>query len=623
LPIDSRLGAALLLISLALACSGPLPAPPAQAPSMARNVVLITIDTLRADRVGAYGYAAARTPAIDGLAARGTRFDRTYATAPITLTSHASLLSGRYPAGHGARHNGLRANATTPLLTEALAREGFAAAAFVSAFPLDRRFGLDRGFQTYGDRLPRLNGKLASERAGHEAVSEAIAWLGEHRSRAGAGQPAARFFLWIHLFEPHAPYGSPGDQRPVSVRYDEEIAESDRQVARVIEALGPDMNATAFVVTADHGEAFGEHGEIAHSIFVYDTTLRVPLVFAGPGIGRHVVETPVSLVDVAPTIARLAGIKGFDADGVDLAPALGGAAAPSRALYAESFAPFLDFGWSPLRSVREDGWKVIDAPRPELFRLADDPGESRDLSSSEGSRTAAMRERVERYGPATMDPKAATDREAASRLQSLGYVGGGTRGAARGADPKDRRDLAADIARVTSGELHSQKLEGVLRRILATDPGNPFAHLRLGFVLQESKGCAEANSHFTAAIEAGIPGADAYLGRAACHTAARRIDAALRDLRDADRTEPGNPVVLANQGILLSDSGRPTDGLPFLERTLTIDPDFHQARFHLAITFARLNQRANAAREAGELLRRLPSDAPQRQEVQRLLDELK
>ncbi len=622
MPIDWRPGAALLLIAFALACSSPPPAPPGQAPSIARNVVLITIDTLRADRVGAYGYAAARTPAIDGLAARGARFDRAYAPAPITLTSHASLLSGRYPAGHGARHNGLRANAATPLLAEALAREGFATAGFVSAFPLDRRFGLDRGFQTYGDRLPRLNGKPANERPGHEAVSEAIAWLAGHR-RAAAGQPA-RFFLWIHLFEPHAPYGSPGDQRPVSVRYDEEIAESDRQVARVVEAVGPDTNATAFVVTADHGEAFGEHGEIAHSIFVYDTTLRVPLVFAGPGIGRQVIETPVSLVDVAPTIARLAGIKAFDADGVDLAPALGGAAAPARALYAESFAPFLDFGWSPLRSVREEGWKVIDAPRPELFRLSDDPGESRDLSYGEGARTAAMRERVERYSPATLDPKAATDREAASRLQSLGYVGAGTRNASRGADPKDRRELAADIARVTSGELRGPELEARAAANPGHGPGQSAAPTcASGSCCRSRRRCAEAISHFTAAIEAGIPGADAYLGRAACHAAGRRIDAALRDLRDADRTEPGNPVVLANQGILLSDSGRPADGLPFLERTLTIDPDFHEARFNLAIAFARLNQRANAAREAGELLRRLPLDAPQRQEVQRLLDEVK
>ena len=621
MPIDWRPGAALLLIAFALACSSPPPAPPGQAPSIARNVVLITIDTLRADRVGAYGYAAARTPAIDGLAARGARFDRAYAPAPITLTSHASLLSGRYPAGHGARHNGLRANAATPLLAEALAREGFATAGFVSAFPLDRRFGLDRGFQTYGDRLPRLNGKPANERPGHEAVSEAIVWLAGHR-RAAAGQPA-RFFLWIHLFEPHAPYGSPGDQRPVSVRYDDEIAESDRQVARVVEAVGPDTNATAFVVTADHGEAFGEHGEIAHSIFVYDTTLRVPLVFAGPGIGRHVIETPSSLVDVAPTLARLAGSR----------PSMRMAwtsprplAEPRRRRVRSTRNRSRRFSTSAgarSESVREEGWKVIDAPRPELFRLSDDPGESRDLSSGEGARTAAMRERVGRYSPATLDPKAATDREAASRLQSLGYVGAGTRNASRGADPKDRRELAADIARVTSGELRGPELEGVLRRILATDPGNPLSHLRLGFVLQESKGCAEAISHFTAAIEAGIPGADAYLGRAACHAAGRRIDAALRDLRDADRTEPGNPVVLANQGILLSDSGRPADGLPFLERTLTIDPDFHEARFNLAIAFARLNQRANAAREAGELLRRLPLDAPQRQEVQRLLDEVK
>ena len=176
--------------------------PPAPAPS----VVLITIDTLRADRIGAYGYAGARTPVLDALARGGTRFDRAYAPAPITLTSHASLMSGRYPPGHGARHNGLRVKADVPLLAELFQRAGFKTGAFVGAFPLDRRFGLERGFQAYGDRMPRAAGAVSNERPGWMVVDEALAWL----KTAGA----ARFFLWVHLFEPHAPYGRPSDGRP-------------------------------------------------------------------------------------------------------------------------------------------------------------------------------------------------------------------------------------------------------------------------------------------------------------------------------------------------------------------------------------------------------------------------
>jgi cytochrome c-type biogenesis protein CcmH/NrfG len=210
------------------------------------------------------------------------------------------------------------------------------------------------------------------------------------------------------------------------------------------------------------------------------------------------------------------------------------------------------------------------------------------------------------------------DRDAAARLQSLGYAGGRQRATNR-PDPKDRRELAADLARVTSGELRGQELESALRRILENDPRNPQANMRLGFVLQESGQCPDAGRYFGAAIAAGIPGADPYLGLAACHVAAHRFDAAGATLRDADRAEPGNPIVLANLGIVLSDGGQPAAGVPPLQRALAIDPDFHEARFGLAVALARLGKRADAAREAQDLLRRLPPDAPQRGEVQRLL----
>jgi tetratricopeptide (TPR) repeat protein len=502
-----------------------------------------------------------------------------------------------------------------PLLTEVFARSGFATGAFVGAFPLDRRFGLARGFQIYGDRMPRTAGKVANERPGRVVVDEALGWL------RGAG--TGRFFLWVHLFEPHAPYGVPGDTRPVEERYDDEIAETDRQVGRLLEALGDAARDAVIMVAADHGEAFGEHGEIAHSIFVYDTTLRVPLVVAGPGISPRVVETPVSLVDVAPTLAHLAGLGAFDADGVDLSPALRGGTVAERRLYAESFAPLLDFGWSPLRSVRQDGWKIIDAPRPELYQVSVDPGEQRDLAGSESNRLAGLREAVDRYSPANLAGRPAADRESASRLQALGYVGSGRATAGSRADPKDRRQLAADIARVTSGELRGNDLERALRSILAADPGNPQAGMRLAFALSESGRCAEAMPHFKAAVANGIPGADPHLGIARCHTLSRRFDAAAAELRVADRAEPENPVVLANLGIVLSDGGRPSDGIAPLTRAVGIDPDFHEARFNLAIAYARAGHRIEAAREAEELLRRLPGNAPQRPEVARLLAAVK
>ncbi len=576
-----------------------------------RSVVLITIDTLRADRVGAYGYSRARTPVLDGLARRGTRFDRAYAAAPITLTSHASLMTGRYPPGHGARHNGMRVDGGVPVLAEAFGKAGFATGAFVGAFPLDRRFGLARGFQTYGDRMPRTAGVVANERPGRAVVDEALGWL--------RGLGTARFFLWLHLFEPHAPYGLPGDTRPVEQRYDDEIAEADRQAGRLLDALGDAARETVVVVAADHGEAFGEHGEIAHSIFVYDTTLRVPLIVAGPGTEARVVDSPVSLVDVAPTLVRLAGLGPFDADGVDLSPALHGGTLGDRRLYAESFAPLLDFGWSPLRSVRQDGWKAIDAPRPELYRVSVDPDEERDLAGSEGARLAALREMVDRYSSASLAERPAADRESVSRLQALGYVGTGRSSSGTRLDPKDRRQLAADMARVTSGELRDKDLERALRGILAADPGNPQASMRLAFALSESGRCAEAMPHFKTAIANGIPGADPHLGLARCHALGRRFDAAAGELRTADRAEPDNPVVLANLGIVLSDGGRPLDGIAPLTRAVALDPDFHEARFNLAIAYARAGNRVEAARHAEELLRRLPADAPQRAEVERLL----
>lgn len=580
--------------------------------------MLITIDTLRADVVGAYGAPAGSTPGLDAVARDGTRFEKAFATAPVTLPSHASLLTGRYPPGHGARHNGMRMDLKTPTLAEAFARAGFATGAFVAAFPLDRRFGLIKGFQQYGDTMPRdASGRPANERPGRVVVDEALAWAAQHRSE--------RVFLWVHLFEPHAPYGDPSDTSHTPFeRYRGDVAEADAQVTRLLERLGFDRAQTIVVIAGDHGEAFGEHGEVSHSVFVYDTTLRVPLIVSGPGIAAGgVVRDPVSLVDVAPTLASLAGLPAFDADGQllrGLRPQAGDAPHGERSLYAETFAPLLDFGWSPLRTIRSGGWKYIAAPKPELYDLSNDPDETRNVIATASARAADLARQVDAISPASLPASTEqVDRETLARLQALGYAAGRGDGGGARPDPKDRRELAAQIARVTSGELRGAALERALRDILRVDARNPQANVRLGYLLLDAGRCAQAMPYFTAAIDGHLPSADAHLGRAACETAGRNFAGALKTLTAAQSVEPDNPVVIANLGVVLSDSGQPAAAIPHLRRALTIDPDLHQARFALAVAFARAGQPGDAAKEAEELLRRLPPSAPQRPEVERLL----
>lgn len=583
-----------------------------------RHLVLVTIDTLRADRVGAYGYAKARTPVIDELARTGRRMAHAYASAPITLTSHASLVTGLHPPAHGAAHNGIALAAGTSTLATVLRGAGFATGAFVAAFPLDRRFNLAEGFDRYGDALPRdASGRPADERPGHVVVDEALAWWRSVGNR--------RTFLWVHLFEPHAPYGQASTGRPASDRYDDEVAEADRQVGRLLEGLGPRRAETLVVVTADHGEAFGEHGEIAHSVFIYDTTLHVPLVLDSPGLTPLVDEQPVGLVDVAPTVLGLLGVAAPPMDGQAFAGPTAAASPPARTLYAETEAPLHDFGWSPLRAVRSGGLKFIEAPTPELYDLTADAAETHNLAADRPVDVAKLRAAV-RDVTGRRAPRAtgAIDTDARRRLQSLGYLSGAgsTTGGAR-PDPKDRRELAARLAEVTSGELTGPDLERALAAIVRDDPANPQARVRLGFALVANGRCVQAVPHFRAAIAARIPTADAHLGLAGCLAGRRAFADAIRALDEGARVEPANPVVLANQGIVRSDAGRPLEAVDYLRRALAIDADFHQARFALAVALARAGDRNAAEREAVELLSRMPTDAPQRPEVERLRSALR
>ncbi len=598
---------AVIMMVLAAGCRAPAP--------IAKSVLVITIDTLRADHVGAYGAPGARTPTLDTLAREGARFDRAWAPTPITLPSHASLFTGRYPPSHGARHNGMAVEQSIPTLATLFKTAGFATAAFVSAFPLDRRFGLARGFDVYDDTLPRMaDGRPLNERPGADTVDRALAWLQLHRDE--------RFFLWVHLFEPHAPYGNPGAETAVQTRYDDEIAVADREAGRLLAALGPTASSTLVVATADHGEAFGEHGEIGHSVFVYDTTLRVPLMLRGPGVPPGVVARhDVSLVDVAPTLAALTGISSMQTDGLSLAGLLAGQRLAARQLYAESFAPLLDFGWASLRAVRDGRWKYIAAPKPELYDTERDHAESANRVREAPEEATRLDARVASWSGAELAGDGHVGAEASARLRSLGYLSGASARAPAGPrpDPKDRIVIASQMATVTSGEVTGDRLIATLEVVLRDDPQNPQAHLRLGFAEVERDRCAQAEPHFVAALRAGVPSADAGLGLAGCRGRRGDLKGAAGALEAARQAEPGNPVVTANIGILAMQEGRLADAIRELRAALLVEPRLQEARFVLARALARSGDREGAASEAGNLLNQMTSEAPQRAEVERFL----
>ncbi|HEX7138157.1 MAG TPA: sulfatase-like hydrolase/transferase [Vicinamibacterales bacterium] len=618
-----RWSAALVLTCTLTACTSRVPENRA-----ARHLLLITIDTLRADHVGAYGYSRGQTKFIDSLAASGVHFGRAYAAAPITLPSHATLLTGRYPPGHGSRDNGMHVSDSVPTLATELKAHGFKTAAFVAAFPLDHQFGLARGFDVYGDRLPRdASGRQMNERPASQVVDEAIAWL--HSALPDQSAPRdPRVFMWVHVFEPHAPYGNPADGGSPLDRYDNEIGIADRELGRLWQAFGNRARDSLVVVAGDHGESFGEHGEYAHSIFVYDTTLRVPLVMSGPGIPsgdaserRGSRGDAVTLADVAPTAMRLLGFTMADVDGVDLAPSWSGGSLGRRELYAESFAPFVEFGWAPLRTVRSGVWKYIAAPEPELYDLEHDGAEQQNLHAIKPEVAVGLEARVNRYSSDRPGGgAAAADTSAAERLRSLGYSSGSRRPAGgQLPDPKERKELAARIARVVSGELTGDALVAALEGIVHEDPANGQAHLRLGHVRLERGDCARAEPEFHAAIATGLPTADAYTGLASCLGKRGDLAGAATALNEARRVEPGNPVVTANLGILKASQGDLAGAVELLKAAIAEDPGLLEARFNLALALAKGGRTAEARSAARELLQRLPAQAPQRAEVERLL----
>ena len=569
------------------------PAAPAR-PGERVNVLLVTLDTVRADHLGCYGDADAQTPVLDALAARGVRFETAIAHSPITGPSHASILTGLTPLRHGVRNNSdYVLPKTVPTLPETLAHAGYRTAAFVSGFPLEKRFGYGRGFDVYDDRFPHGNDPRRApyiERPADQTTSLAVRWLDERAS------DRAPWFLWIHYYDPHSPYQPPAEYatRFATHPYDGEIAFADAQLGVVLarlDALGL-TGRTLVLVTADHGESLGEHGETTHGMFIYDATLKVPWIVAGPGVpaGR---TTPVvgRGIDVAPTLldyARQPIAKTIE--GRSVRPAIEGRAMSDEPAYAESLFASLHLRWASLYAWRTTKWKLIDAPRPELFDVQDDPRELHDRAADDRPRVDALR-RPLRAALATQTPDTSTmvDAEAAERLRALGYVGGGTpwspEAASSRRDPKDALPLLKH-----------------LERGMELAHGDPATAVReLTVVLQD-------------APEAVLP----RRYRAIALAAEGRHEEAIADMRTLEKAGALTTEDLIVLGESLRLAGRTDEALAALDKASALQPELTLTWLTRANTLIKAGRNGEAARAYERVL----EIAPEHSEALRGLGDL-
>jgi arylsulfatase A-like enzyme/tetratricopeptide (TPR) repeat protein len=599
-----------------------------------RNVLLITIDTLRAGALGVDG-GPARTPNMDALAAAGVRFSFAHAHAVLTLPSHASILTGVYPFQHGYRINaGSTLGPGAETLATRLKENGFETGAFIGAFPLDARFGLTAGFDIYDGRFDDTSGAaefLLPERPATAVVSRAIDWI---RRRDG------RWFTWVHVFEPHAPYRPPPpfDRDYAGNPYYGEVAAADRALGPLLAAARASSRPTLVVLTGDHGEALGDHAEITHGLFAYESTLRVPFVIADAGAtartpaGGVVSRAPASHVDIVPTVLDALGMPvPGDLPGHSLRTGAGRDALAARTSYFEAVSSTLDYGWAPLTGVLVGQEKYIDLPIAELYDLERDPGESNNLFVRSAERSRALATRLAEFrAPGPVAQQAPPD--VAARLQALGYVSGSSAQKAAYTeqdDPKRLVDLdrtmheavvldtagrleeaiaryrevlarrpemiataghlAFDLWRTGSQAAAIDTLQSALRSAAPT----PAAQTQLGTYLLETGRTVDAIEWLQLAV-ASSPTLDALNALGIAYARSRRPHEALAMFARSLAIDPSNGATHENIGAVHLDAGRLPDAKAAFEQAVAANPDSSQAHSGLAMTEIRSGDRKTA-----------------------------
>ena len=578
------------------------------------RVVLVTIDTLRADHLGCYGGSWIDTPSLDALAERGVRFETVISPAPLTLPAHASLMTALDPPRHGVRNNStFQLDGDLPTLAERMRERGLATAAFIGAVVLDRQYGLARGFDHYDDRMAprRAAGEFGfAERTADRVVDSAIGWL---------ETAPDRFFLWVHLYDPHATYNPPARYLAAlpSYPYAGEIAFADAQLGRLVGFVRArwDERRTLFVVTSDHGESLGEHGELTHSLTLYDATQRVPLILSGPGLAQGEVErAPARLVDVAPTILGLARTEALDdADGRDLLSKQPGTRSQQPFAYLETLVPQLDLGWSPLLGIRSARFKYIRAPRPELYDLVEDPKETRNLVRVRPDVVAELEDfldgRLARARPveATLKPDAARREQ----LARLGYLTGDATvtaaelGQVGGTDPKDGlaqvMTLQAALSLMAVG-----RPEEALAMLEPLDGGGFVFDLHRSEAARRA-GRAEAAERFARASLAQAPAvSEVHLTLAKALEEQGRFEEAARSFEEAARLDPASAEPVVGLGRIAEARGDLERAGLLYERAAEYRSGSAEALWRLAAL------RIEGGEAADPLLSRIPAEAKNR-----------
>lgn len=576
------------------------------------NVLLITIDTLRADRLGVYGYSRIETPNIDKLASESMVFERTVSPVPLTLPSHASILTGVYPLYHGVRDNaGFVLSPQQVTLAEILKQQGYSTGAFVGSFVLDSRFGLDQGFDTYYSDfeltgLDTIAPGLIQRPAG-EVAEKAIEWITTQESRK---QP---FFCWAHFYDPHAPYEPP---EPFATRYsrslyDGEIAYVDKVIGDVLDSLRRKglYEKTVIIVTSDHGESLGEHIEKTHGYFVYESTQFVPLIWKSsgeryePGRAAGIVQ----LIDVAPTILQQLGIRVAPVmQGKGLVRELSGRPGSGVQAYAESYYPRLQFGWSELRSLYRYPYKYIEAPRPELYNLERDPREELNLIESQQSIANSLREQlmelIERYSPSAAVEQGEMDAETAAALASLGYVtlSAGTKVGDDSylslPDPKDKVSVYVETTETYSLIRKGKYPEAIrsFEKILRQDPTATFVYHSMGTAYSKMGRDREAIEVFLKAVEAFPSDATLHFNMGSSYLRLAEWEDAEKCFDKTVELDPTHFRARGNLATLWLQKGRFEEAIEASLQILQKHPRYEVALFNAGVASAALGKRKAA-----------------------------
>jgi arylsulfatase A-like enzyme/Tfp pilus assembly protein PilF len=520
------------------------------------NVLLVTLDTTRADRIGCYGYKRAETPNLDQLAADGVRFANAYSQAPLTLPSHCSLMTGTYPIFHLVRNNGFYYLDPDYLtLAEVLKECGFKTAAFISSFTVDSRFGLDQGFDVYDDKVlgEQILKNFSSERKAEKVFNSFSGWMDENFNQ--------KFFCWVHFFDPHLPYDppSPYKEKYAERLYDGEIAYMDFYVGKTIDKLREKnlLDSTLIILAGDHGEALGEKKEVDHGLYIYDVTMRVPLIlYSSNHLPQGLVLEPrVRLIDIMPTVLDMLNIQSdHEVQGTSLLPYISNRKKEDLPSYIETYMPREYYGWSELIGLIDGDWKYIKAPKPELYNLKTDPEEKQNVFNQESKVILNMKERleelIENNSSERETGKRKLTREEQERLQSLGYVGVEFEGYASRQALPDPKDKIGEYALFTQAKMYAlekdyEKAEQIFKELLRLNPHAPWHYVNMALLYEKME----------------------------------RLDDAVRLMEQAKKQLPDSIAILSRLSLFYLKKMSPEKAFETSQTVLEIDAEYFEALY--------------------------------------------